>query len=514
MSEGGNNNGMQSAESLQDELLGFCRSDLLTEEGLREILQRHGGLTPNNNHVVSNYKFFHAACKNEGVTEGIIQCLLEYFPDAASSYDEMTPLHNACNNKNVTYNIIHLLIEASPDSIRSVSKDGWMPLHNFCINRKVVETTAVEILKLLVEKYPEAVRHANNTGALPIHLASLGRAPEECCRMLIEAFPGSERMPDASDSLPLHNACLNGSLAAVKYLYGLSTETINHTASRGHCPIHTAIAGTSRRENPATAVEIVKFLLDCDPNQKVKLFHGWSLLHYACIREFNDSNIEAGIQLTKIIFDAHPEAMIEDEEVISHIHEYHQQVQAFINSELVYARQAEDLRLMTTPDTNGRLPLHRALQNNVRLGSIKLLVKGNPSAIRNFDRSGLIPLHVACQHHNSPDVVRYLVELDTTTLDALDRDGNTALHHACRGAKHDTIAMLLEDYDAISVSRQNFHNKLPIELLWESNEVDRDGLEYVESIFWLQKAYPETVVMRMMNEQAFPQNGKKRKFDK
>ena len=130
-------------------------------------------------------------------------------------------------------------------------------------------------------------------------------------------------------------------------------------------------------------------------------------------------------------------------------------------------------------------------------------MKGNPSAIRNFDQSGAIPLHIACQHHDSTDVVRYLIGLDTTTVGTVDRDGNSALHYACLGAKYDTIAKLLEGYDAVSVSRQNAHGKLPIDLLWESNEVeDRDDREYVENIFRLLKSYPEVVMTAMMNEQA------------
>ena len=87
------------------------------------------------------------------------------------------------------------------------------------------------------------------------------------------------------------------------------------------------------------------------------------------------SNIEAAIhiQVIKITYDAHSEA-IKDNRIES----LRLQVQSFINNnELAYARQAKDHRLMTTPDDNGQLPLHTALQNNVRLGSIKLLVKGN-----------------------------------------------------------------------------------------------------------------------------------------
>ena len=201
------------------------------------------------------------------------------------------------------------------------------------------------------------------------------------------------------------------------------------------------------------------------------------------------------------IYDVHPEA-IQDDEITGNIQECHQQVQAFLNTQLVYARQAIDHRQMTTPDGNGQLPLHRALQNNVRLGSIKLLVRGNPHALQSPDNNGALPLHIACQHHDSTDVVRYLIGLDTIALSTVDGDGNTALHYACRGTKYDTIATLLGDHDAVSVSRQNAHGKLPIDLLWGSSAVeDRDGREYVEIIFRLLKAYPETVMIAMMKEQ-------------
>ncbi|KAK1734178.1 hypothetical protein QTG54_015181 [Skeletonema marinoi] len=125
-------------------------------------------------------------------------------------------------------------------------------------------------------------------------------------------------------------------------------------------------------------------------------------------------------------------------------------------------------------------------------------MKGNPLAVQSPDNSGALPLHVACEHHDSPRVVQYLVELDTTTLDAADRDGNTALHYACR------------------ISKRNAQKKLPIDLLWESNEVlDRGSIEHTESVFQLLKAYPEIVMNIDMNSSAADssQNGKKRKLD-
>lgn len=188
---------------------------------------------------------------------------------------------------------------------------------------------------------------------------------------------------------------------------------------------------------------------------------------------------------------------------------------------------------------DGDTLLHHAVENpNVTLNIIKLLVDAAPDSVRSVDNdgsmplhslcviekdepvaSGAIPLHIACQHHVSSSVIQYLIGLDTTTRDAADREGNTSLHFACRGAKYETISMLLEKYDAISVSRRNSLNKLPIDLLWESDFVeDRESIEYTVSVFRLLKAYPETVTnnniitTKQSADAGTSQVGKKRKF--
>ena len=513
---------MRSRSLLKRELFSFCsRSESLSEDGLRDIIERFG-LSPNNHHHVGNYEFFGRACLNERVTEGIIQCLLEYFPAAASAHrDGSSPLLLACQNPNMTLNIVQLLIDAAPDSVRSVNNKSRMPLHRLCGKQILDEVATLEILKLLIEKYPGAVRHAttSNGDFLPIHIASGWRA-SEFCQVLIEEYPGSERMTDEAGMLPIHYACMDNTVATVQYLYKLHPDSINHTDTDGKYPIHLAIMGVYQRDNPRATVDIVKFLLDCDPNVKLQKLYEHSLLEFACRWEYTDSTIAAALEMIKVIYDAYPEA-IEDDAIASHIHDFHEHVQTFIASQLVYAHQAKDYRQMTTPDSSGQLPLHRALQNNVTLGSIKLLVKGNPAAVQTPDNSGTFPMHVACQHHESPSVIKYLVGLDATTLDAVDQEGNTALHLACHCARHEIIALLLDEFDAVSVSKRNTQKKLPIDLLWESNAVeveDKESNEYVESVFRLLKAYPETLINIGIQKplsafNAFPgQSGRKRKF--
>ena len=171
-------------------------------------------------------------------------------------------------------------------------------------------------------------------------------------------------------------------------------------------------------------------------------------------------------------------------------------IQPFVNEQLTYAQQARDSRLMSTPDENGRLPLHKVLQSNdPTLGSIKLLVKGNPLALQSPDNDGALPLHLACQRDESTtnlSIVKYLLGVDPTALPVGDKQGNTALHYVCRDAKHKMIALLTENYGA--VSKRNARKELPLQLLLESTQVsDKDGIEYTDSIFRLIRAHPDTV---------------------
>ena len=514
MSESNNN-----VRRLTIELFDLCVSESLSEAGLREIIDRHELTAKNDNRYVENYGFFIQACANERVTEGIIRFLLEYFPDAVAVADErgLSPFQYTINNRNMTLGIIQLLTEAAPNSFaRSENNYGDTPLHIVCLGGIWDEANAVQILMLFIEKCPEAVRHAANGGDLPIHLASLGKSPE-FCRKLIEAYPGSEQIADAKGALPLHHACSYNSLATIDYLYSIYKDSINQTSTFGY-PIHFAIRSIDIRGDPMTAAEIVQVLLDYDPDQKLKQFQGKSLLHFACGREYGFKTIEAGIQMIKVIFDAHPEAIYDNGIALDR---YNHQVQEFLNNQVLYARQALDHRLMTTLDNNGQLPLHRAIQHNIRPGSIKLLVKGNPAALQSADNSGALPLHVACMHHNSVTVIQYLVGLDPSTLDAVDRDGNTALHLACHRARYEAIALLLDEFDAVSVSKRNAEEKLPIDLLWESDSVeDRGSIEYIESVYRLLRANPEMMMVndaQMMQTSASTlaspcQAGKKRKL--
>ena len=399
-----------------------------------------------------------------------------------------------------------------------------MPLHALGYNKYLDKEVAVNMSKLLLKRCPESVRHATRNGNLPLHIAAMNQSPE-CCRILIEAYPESERITRDDGILPFHMACAGNAVATVKYLYELYPESIDVADIDGACPIHHATFCLKRRTNPATAVEIIQFLLHCDPNVALQKLRDKLPLYWVCLEATNNEEykLNAYLKIMQILYDAYPEAIIESNEVTSTVDNFCQEVQTFINTQLNYARQARDQTVMTTPDEDGQLPLHRALRQNetISLGSIKLLVKGNPSAIREVDNRGMIPLHITCQHHEtSSAVVEYLIGLNRVTLTTVDGEGNTALHHACIGANHAIVALLLDKYGSVSVSKRNAQKQLPIDLLLrKKNEVgDEESVEFTESIYRLLRANPETLVCYNLGQAGSKdffsqQNKKKRKID-
>jgi ankyrin repeat protein len=395
--------------------------------------------------------------------------------------------------------MVQLLIDAYPESIDRANNEGNTPLHFLCANKDIEDSDAVDILGLLLERFPEALRRADGDGYLPIHVAcGVGLKSPEFCRMLIDAYPGSERTATSNGLVPLHIACGQGAVVTAKYLYKLYPESINVTDRDGRYPIHYAIIRL-KSETPATAIEMVQFLLECDPSLASQKLRGIFPLAVVCATGDVASGTVRSVVLKvlHLLYDAHPEA-IDDNNLIEAVFDrFPEEMQNFIMTQRTYARRARDPTFMSTRDVNGQAPLHRALRDNITLGSIKLLVKGDRDAIRMPNNDGALPLHVAIQHHDSTKKVDYLVGLDPNTLTAVDRGGNTALHHACRGAKYDIIALLLKKYGAVSVSKTNGHNKLPIHLLLESGATTNreDDTQYMESIFRLLRAYPDTLMM-------------------
>jgi ankyrin repeat protein len=534
MNNNNNNNSNNNSSSsvvnngvLNLSLTEYCGSASLSAHGLREIIENgQNSDIIKNNQPLGDYSFIFKACQNKKLTEEIIDIILQYFPEAVKEADEWgtTPLHYVCYNESATPKMVRLLIQHHPASIRKRNKSGASVLHSLSVANHLDDTTALEILQLLLDECGDMVKWlASDKKLLALHIAAR-HTSVAFCQKLIEAYPESVRFIDGRGLTPLSMAVASGDVPLVKFLTNAFPDGMNQkNTSTGLYPIHEAIYLITRSEIPYHHLEIVRFFLNF-PNSKVSshLWEGQLPLALALRGNYNksESHIDAGLQVVKILYDAFPGA-IRHSALIGwikrHLSLLHPKLIEFVQTQLRYASQAQTHRNMRTLDEIGRYPLHKALiDDNITLGSIKLLVEGNPNAVHAPDNDGAYPLHLACRH-NFPTVVEYLADLNAVVLQRINDDGDTPLHYACRNAKYDTIALLLDKYEAVSVFRKNFDQKLPIELLIESDSaIDRESIEYTECIFRLVRAYPDTVSALLNQQPAMAvgqsQNKKKRKL--
>ena len=137
------------------------------------------------------------------------------------------------------------------------------------------------------------------------------------------------------------------------------------------------------------------------------------------------------------------------------------------------------------------LQTHCAMTGGASLGSVKLLLQGNPTALHIEDNNGVVPVHLACQF-GTVDIVKYLVDPFDGCLNTLDANNNSTLHYACLGGTCDVVSYLVQKQSAF-VSTRNRYGKIPFQLLTESG-TDSQSTAFVEAAWLLLVAHPETVL--------------------
>jgi len=457
----------------------------------------------------------------------VLEYILGYAPTSIRMEDDYsrTPMNLACSNPYVNVDIVQLLLNAWPEATRrpdmidnstgdQPQPSRCLPIHNICRN-VLDDTTSRDILRLLIDADPLSLGEKDgDTGSIPLHYAVKDRAEMdrlrhhtapsrsvEFCRMLVEAYPESLTIATekgCDSRLPIHDACMHGTVDIVEYLLHMAPDSINsrsiirdeqdvidddNTRNRcGSLPIHRAAEGGK--------ADIIKLLLKHDPHaaeKKTSVKHRLPL-HYACKKMDFDS--------VKILYDVYPEALLSCDEDGHKPYDLarrsgNSEVYQFLRTQFAYAQRAQDTVAMSTPDAHGHLPLIYALcLKDASLGSIKLLLKGNPDALQTAT-----PVYIACRNVTA-DIVQFLIE--SSRLDVCDTNKDYPLHHACRVANLDVIKYLVKS-NTPAVSETNNDNKLPFHLLVESDmeQLNRESSEYTEACFLLLRAHPETVTMKM-----------------
>ena len=263
--------------------------------------------------------------------------------------------HNACRNKKVTLKIAQLLHNTLPGALRLRDYDGWLPIHHLCDNCDLDERNSLDILRFMLSIDHTLPREVNDGGYIPLHNAVAYKSIT-FCKILIDKYPESLRI-ESGGWLPIHKACAWGkrddTADTIQHMLELDPELINADNRsgymRGYLPIH--CASVNRR------TESIELLLHYDPDAASRIIGGWERLplHVACNNDTNLSSIQ-------VLYDAYPEAILARnsggrtplDRARSNMN---QSAIEFLQTQLVYARQSQDMTAMTTPDENGQLLL-------------------------------------------------------------------------------------------------------------------------------------------------------------
>lgn len=521
-----------TAKGLHDELVAYCSGKEVTVEGLHEIIVNRWGWSPDKKFY--NFAFFVRLLCNEHftVTEGMVKFILQYIPEAAfvqtRSHKE-TALHVMLQNKFVTPQVVQILVDAFPQSVWIQDTNGVTPIHALCAADYHDDSVKVDILDTLLGsvglhnnkmKLLEIGTYTDQR-MLPIHFAALTKSTSAILmEKLIEACPRYVLSSTAEAGFtPLHCACYSNNLAVVEVLVksypkGLDTISKGSHKLRGY-PINIALRKAYEKnymDKTKPYVDVVRFLVNFPGSRaSSQMYEYRSPLYWACLLASSrqarvEGTKEIGLELVRILFDSCPTAIrLSDIGSFFQAHDstaqqdprarvvLHPSVMEFLAYHRVFTLPFNELK-----EIYGPYPLHSIIMKNECLGSIKLLVKGNPAALQIPNDDGVIPLHLAVQHHHSIEVIQFLMKFDRSTLIMTDSEGNTALHHACRGARYDIVTLLLKWYGAVSVSKQNLKGELPIDLLLfradSDSTLDNESTRYTSTVYHLLRSYPDTLM--------------------
>lgn len=441
------------------------------------------------------YPFLHYACMNKNVTLEIIQYifdifnqtanLLDVFFEIASLYtnvfcpetereDESSnkayALHCACYNEHCPTSVIDLLLKRYPEALSQfcLVEDGvnsgrydsiyvrGLPLHYYL---SITSNVDIDTVKMLVEALPESLVtiEQEDFECYPIHALlsnqNIKNDMQDLLTFFIETEPSSVRMLDGYERTALHLALRNGgvTLALVKFLLDAWPEAFYNRCIDGRPPFYYLCGNGDLDED--VWHDVFQHLISIDSTfVRERLEDGETPLDMAIDRD------------TPIVFD-------------------------FFRTQLELVQNK----------TAVLLPLHHALSTNACLGTIKLLVKANPVAIRTKDENMAYPLHIACEF-TSVKVVQYLVALEGDSseyiLSYLDANEDSILHYACRGGNCEIVKYFLDEHTSlVSSAEVNVNGELPLHLLCEAGK-DRDecdDAEHIEIIWRMLLANPEVV---------------------
>jgi hypothetical protein len=319
-------------------------------------------------------------------------------------------------------------------------------------------------LKLLVETYPEILHIPSPLdGAYPLHIAA-GCQSISFVKVLTDAYPESVTKMDRKLRLPFHTACEHGTFDTVQYLYKLNPACTNATDYQELGPIHLASA---RKHDPG--LEVLRFLVSNDKGgfsakpvyrDNAIVSHPDTPLHYAS--EHGES-----LDAIQYLFNVYPDA---------------------INIEVT--RFNPRIAQPSSYHVEFLTPIQLARQSG-HTGTVEFFQ--SQMATLSMYRAQTSPLLSAVRDNAAVGIIKLLANECKNYKLVCDERNNTPLHHACILGRVDVMNYLLEKWP-MHGNGQNDDAKFPIDLLFEtSNCDDRDSFEYVEGVWSLLVANPQSI---------------------
>ena len=326
-------------------------------------------------------------------------------------------LHAICHSPHVTPGIVQLLVDGWPESTRQEDNEKYLPIHKLCVNEGLDDAVKLDVLKILIGVYPDSLKAGDAYHRLPIHFASMNQSTS-FVKVLADAYPESLSAGDEDRNLPFHLACGHGTVDVVQYLYDEGPESIFVKTGDGFCdgfyPMHCAMR---TGENHRT--EVAKLLLRLAPDSASTPvrprgnsidFAGCLPLHIACIHM-------AEMSAVHLLFDAHPAAIYTkagwgDPLDYAKSNEHTEAVQ-FLR------KQLDDVSALSSV---ANTPIHHDQWSNITSGSMKLILEKNPDVRFDDDPNQNSPLHCAC-HEGRLDVVNHMLRIKTASVSARNSDG-------------------------------------------------------------------------------------------
>eukprot|EP00873_Tetraselmis_striata_P038694 jgi/Tetstr1/458958/TSEL_004429.t1 len=372
-----------------------------------------------------NYAF------KEGAEGEVICALLEAHPAAAAEPafpgNDLLPLHICLEDKSYSGEVVGAVVAAYPDAALARPFNGATVLE-LCLGNP-------DYVQAVLDHCPAAAEVQDEQGKIAMHLAA-ERNQTEVLKALLVAFPDGALQQDHDGNTPLHAACMAEFLPAVELLIQRRPEAASVPNKSDELPLHVA-AGYGR------SATIAGLLVQAYPGAlRKQAAAGWLPLHSAVAMAVAEP---CSYEVVRLLLDGHPEGA-------------------------------------QTPDRQGRLPLHWAVENQEASAEICLaLLARHSHAAYQRDKRRSSPLHLAAFGRCDYAVVAALLEAAPDMASSPNDTSGLPIHcYLMRESLQlDVIRAIVRAHpEALYEPGKDLSGALPLEVAIEKHAA-RDVLDFL-----------------------------------